>query len=47
MALEKSPNNTLSINGMAIYGKYHYYFGTPDWVGKDVPLHTDVPLRCS
>jgi hypothetical protein len=29
MALEKSPNNTLSIYDMAIYGKYHYYFGTP------------------
>jgi hypothetical protein len=29
MALENSPNNTLSIYGMAIYGKYHYYFGTP------------------
>jgi len=32
MALEKSPNPTLSIYGMAIYGKYHYYFGTPDFM---------------
>jgi len=38
MAREKSPNNTISIYGMAIYGKCHYYFGTPALISPI--LHT-------
>jgi hypothetical protein len=32
MGHKKSPNNTIPIYYMAIYGNCHYFFGTPVWL---------------